>query len=66
MSCRLQETGILPIAYWTLADGEGTYPYPVHRLLILLTGSAPHQKKSFRDVYQLRCEHWGQVLLTKC
>jgi hypothetical protein len=49
MTCRLQETGVLPIRHRKFADRKGTDQDPVYRLLILLSHVTAHAKVAGGD-----------------
>jgi len=57
VTCRPQETSVLPIGHWKLADGEGAQPDPVYRLLILLNAAAAHEKRTLWDAHQFRFDN---------
>ena len=65
MTCRLQETGVLPIRHRKFSDRKGTQPNLVHRLLILLSGVAAHKKRSCWDAYEIRVEDERRVIRTE-
>jgi hypothetical protein len=65
MSCRPQKTGIFPIGHRILGEGKSAHPYPVHRLLVLLTGLTAHQKIPSRDGHQLGFDEEGRVMRTE-
>jgi hypothetical protein len=62
MTCRPQETGILPISHRTFADRKTTHPDPVHRLLILLTEVSAHEKIAGWDRHQIGFKRHRRVL----
>jgi hypothetical protein len=66
MPCRPQETGVLPVGDWILGDGKGAHPHPVHRLFIVSTGLAPHQKVPGWDGHQLGLDGARRVMRTEC
>src|SRR5215510_4519682 len=66
MTCRSQETGILPIRHRKFADRKGIYPDPMHRLLILLSGAAAHQEVAGWDDTQLGLDNERRVMRTEC
>jgi hypothetical protein len=54
MTRRLQETSVLPIRHRKLANRKSTQTDSVHRLLILLSGIATHEKGAGWDAHEFR------------